>query len=244
VKLLISVRSIDEALVAARHADLVDMKEPNAGALGALPLADIADIVTTLRARHPRLRLSATVGDPHGPAATGPAGDQATAALLDRVIETARCGVDDVKVGLGPADAPWAEALARLATRGLPGGAQIVPVLLADHGVPDRLASVCLALPFAALMLDTQDKSRGSLLLQRSPAELERFVRSVRQHGRQAGLAGSLQIDDLAALRATGCDLAGFRGAVCAVDRRGVLDAGKVEALRRRRDRECWAAAA
>ena len=229
MKLLVSVRNVAEAMTAAAHgADLIDLKEPQAGALGALQLADIEAIVVALRAKHPHLRISATVGDVHD----GPS------ALIQRVLQTAACGVDDVKVGLTPDDTTLLHALGALAATGLPQGTQIVPVLLADHGVPTSMAERCHALPFAAVMLDTQEKSRGSLLDQRSASELRRFVAAAQARGRMAGLAGSLRIADLPALIASGCDFAGFRGAVCVGDRRHALDASLVSALCRARDRE------
>lgn len=227
MKLLVSVRSLAEARLAAMHgADLIDMKEPQAGALGALPLASIEAIVRGLRVAHPTLRLSATVGD--GPAAQD---DASIAAVLHRVAQTAACGVDDVKVGIAPGEHELLAQLGMLAAAGLPHGAQIVPVLLADDGVPAELLARACRLPFGALMLDTQDKPRGSLVARRAPAELRAFVAMAHEHGRLAGLAGSLRQDDLPALHATHCDFAGFRGAVCHGDRRGELDAQRVAAL-------------
>jgi (5-formylfuran-3-yl)methyl phosphate synthase len=227
MKLLVSVRTIDEALAAAEHgADLIDLKEPQAGALGALPLADIRAIVRVLRVRHPRLRLSATVGDLHAD----------HDGLLQRVIDTAACGIDDVKVGLTPEDAVLLTKLGALAEAGLPHRAQIVPVLLADRGVPIELVDGCLGLPFAAVMLDTQHKAEGSLVALRPASELSRFVKAVQAHSQWAGIAGSLRREDLPSLFATGCDFAGFRGAVCTHDRRGALEASLVAALRRARD--------
>ena len=52
MKLLVSVRSVEEALLAAEGgADFIDLKEPGAGALGGLPIATIRAIVDALR-RH------------------------------------------------------------------------------------------------------------------------------------------------------------------------------------------------
>lgn len=229
MKLLVSVRTPAEAQAAAEHgADLIDLKEPQAGALGALPLADVAAIVQMLRTGQPRRRVSATVGDEHASAD----------AVLQRVIETAACGVDDVKVGVAPGDALLLQKLGALAEAGLPRAAQIVPVLLADGGVPMALVDRCRGLRFAALMLDTQHKSCGSLLAQRRADELHAFVAAVHAQGRLAGLAGSLRRDDMPALLATGCDFAGFRGAVCAHGRTGALEAQLVAALRHARDHE------
>lgn len=238
MKLLVSVRSLDEARVAAVHgADLIDLKEPREGALGALPLATVAAIVSELRPRHPALRLSATVGDLAGST------EAQIATVLDSVVRMAGCGVDDVKVGIAPGEAALLSALGDLARAGLPGGARAVPVLIADDGVPAALSALACRLPFAAVMLDTQDKSRGSLVARRAPNELREFVATMQRHGRLAGLAGSLRIDDLPALLASGCDFAGFRGAVCAGDRRDALDAGRVAALHRARLRQLERAA-
>ena len=50
MRLLVSVRSVHEALVAARGgADFIDCKEPARGALGDLPMADVRAIVERLR---------------------------------------------------------------------------------------------------------------------------------------------------------------------------------------------------
>ena len=50
MRLLVSVRSADEALVAARGGvDFIDAKEPSRGALGDLPIADVRAIVEHLR---------------------------------------------------------------------------------------------------------------------------------------------------------------------------------------------------
>jgi len=234
MKLLISVRNLDEALAAAEHgADLIDLKEPHAGALGALPPATVAAIVHGLRPRHPALRISATVGDLPGSNAA------LIAEVIDSVVRMAGGGVDDVKVGIAPGESALLAELGTLAQAGLPKGARIVPVLIADDGVGAELLSLACRLPFAAVMLDTQDKSRGSLVARRGAAELRGFVATMHRHGRIAGLAGSLRLADLPALRESGCDFAGFRGAVCGGDRRDALDAGRVEALHRARLAAC-----
>ena len=224
VRLLVSVRDVEEARCAAQAgADLIDLKEPAAGALGALPAERIAAIVAVLRAEHPRARISATVGDL-------PAGE--CAEILARVQRIAACGVDDVKVGVWPGShvqtAALLEALA--ACR-----ASIVPVLVADDGVDAALVEKILRRrAFPALMLDTADKQRGSLLQRVPLATLANFVAAVRLHGALAGLAGSLRIEDAQALRALGPDFAGFRGALTVGARAAALDARLVRQLRRR----------
>jgi len=217
--LLASVRDLDEARDAATGgAALIDLKEPHAGALGAVPLATIREVVRMLREEWPGLRVSATIGDL-------PPDDLAgMVRMADRV---GRCGVDYVKAGIAPGPHA-AGTLARLAA--LPW--QIVPVLLADDGLDPALVRQACMLGFPALMADTADKASGSLLDCVPMAHLKRFVGEARAHGLLAGLAGSLRIGHLPAVLAIAPDIAGFRTALCAGGRTGRLESGRVRAIR------------
>lgn len=224
VRLLASVRDLDEALAAAAAgADFIDLKEPADGALGAVAPEHIARIVPVLRERHPGVRLSATVGDL-------PAGELGP--ILAGVRTVAACGVDYVKVGVWPSPSPGAvnallDALGHAA-------ASIVPVLLVDEGIDEVLVRRALArAAFPALMLDTAEKRRGSLLQRVPLAGLAAFVAEVHARGCMAGLAGSLRLEDAHALLALGPDFAGFRGALTRHDRAGALDPRLVRRLRR-----------
>ncbi len=148
-RLLASVTSETEALLCAHlAADIIDAKNPAAGALGALPHAT----VKAIRARVPRhVPVSATIGDPIDDA-------DATARA---VVAMAATGVDIVKVGLnsGAGTADNLSALARLDLAGV----LLVGVLLADRGVDLDLVKRARDAGFAGLMLDTADKKRGAL---------------------------------------------------------------------------------
>ena len=64
MKLLVSVRNVEEALLAADGgADFIDLKEPGRGALGGLPIATIREIAGALRRHGSGLDISATIGD-------------------------------------------------------------------------------------------------------------------------------------------------------------------------------------
>jgi uncharacterized protein (UPF0264 family) len=217
MRLLVSVRSVDEALLAATAgADFIDLKEPSAGALGALPQATARAVVAALCGLPRRPLISATVGD-FDPAAVAP--------VLERVAPTAACGVDYVKVGIAPGAY---ELLAALAC----SAAVVVPVLIADAGVDEATLAQALQGPFPALMLDTQDKRGGSLLARLDDATLHGFVARCRAAGKLAGLAGALREDDLPRLRVLAPDFAGFRSAVCSGPRTAALDPARVRALR------------
>ena len=224
VRLLVSVRNVEEALgAAAAGADFIDLKEPADGALGALPVERIVAVVAALRARHPEARISATVGD----LAPGRRGE-----ILARVRRVASCGVHYVKVGLWPGSPAQTSAL----VAGLAAcKASIVPVLVADAGIdPALVEDVLQRRAFAGLMLDTADKQQGSLLQRVPLAGLAHFVAAVRSQGAMAGLAGSLRLQDAEALRALGPDFAGFRGALTVGERAAALDVRLVRQLRRR----------
>jgi (5-formylfuran-3-yl)methyl phosphate synthase len=220
MRMLVSVRDVSEALAAAQAgADFIDLKDPAVGALGGLGAVRIAPIVAALRACHPALPISATIGD---------VAPTQIDEVLRRVAEVAACGVDYVKVGVAPGGEPLLAALADCA-------AQVVPVILADAGVDMRLVEAALAHGvFPALMLDTADKGAGSLVERLPPAALFAFVAAARRHACLSGLAGALRGVDLPALREIAPDFAGFRSAVCDGPRDGGLDPVRVRALRSR----------
>jgi len=218
MRMLVSVRDVPEARVAARGgADFIDLKEPRDGALGGLPLATIAAIVRALREQGSRLPISATIGDL-------PMSNRD--AILARVDAVAACGVDYVKVGIERV-APSVEVLDALAA----AGHAIVPVFIADRGLAFEQVDHACSLGFPALMVDTADKLAGSLFDVVTGAELRRFVSTVRSSGALVGLAGALRRPQLAALHALAPDFAGFRSAVCAGDRSGELDPERLRAL-------------
>jgi uncharacterized protein (UPF0264 family) len=225
VQLLVSVRDVAEAVEAAHSgADFIDLKEPADGALGALPPEQIAPIVSLLRARRPRVRVSATVGD---------LAPQQRDEILRRVRRVASCGVDYVKVGLWPAASRRAALALLEALAACP--ASVVPVLVADGGIEAELLEAALQHgTFPAVMVDTADKRRGSLLQRVPLAALADFIAAVRARGALAGLAGSLRLEDAATLRSLAPDFAGFRGAVTRGDRTAALDPRLVRLLRRR----------
>lgn len=224
--LLASVADPDELIVAAEGgADILDLKDPTAGALGAWRPEQIARAVALARSRSIRPPLSATIGDlPMVPAL-----------VAARVAETRACGVDYVKVGLFSAGDPTGciAALAPEARR----GARVVAVLFADLW-PDaeslgRLLAEAARAGLAGAMLDTAGKDAGGLLRHKTLREVARFVDDARDLGLLTGLAGSLGLADIPALLPLGPDYLGFRTALCrGADRRGTLAPAALAAVR------------
>jgi uncharacterized protein (UPF0264 family) len=215
--LLASVRSVDEALDAAQAgADVIDLKEPRAGALGGVATDDIKRIVRALRARYAVRPISATIGD---------LPNDALDEMTSRVLDVASSGVDYVKVGVAPG--PRAAACLRhLAS--LP--ATVVPVLLADDGIERSLVTLAAQLGFVALVFDTAKKDGRTLFDCVDTATLAPCLSQARSRGMMTALAGSLGWRDLERIRALAPDIAGLRGALCDErdGRTGRLDAFRV----------------
>jgi len=224
MKLLVSVVDADEArAAAAAGADIVDVKNPAEGSLGA-PAPDVIERVRA--AVGPEIPVSVAIGDmPNLPG---------TAALA--ALGAARSGATFVKVGLwGSATVPDAVALLR-AVRLAAADAVVVAGAYADARrvapeplAPELLPSVASMAGVKWCLLDTAVKDGRGLFDWISP---DAFVANAHDLGLQVALAGALRAEDLPAARASGADVAGVRSAAC-VDgvRSGPLDAERVRAL-------------
>ena len=220
--LLASVATLDEMRTAlAAGVDILDLKNPAEGALGAWAPDALAEAVALWHAAGAPGSLSATVGD-------HPLEPDVLRAAAER---TASSGVPLVKIGFALGDGtrlpPVLDAL-RPVTR----ETRLIAVLFADQA-PD-LATVPLfaAARFHGVMLDTADKAAGGLLSHMGVATLARFVASARAEGLLTGLAGSLKIADIAPLAALRPHYLGFRGALCAEGRTSALDPARLAAVR------------
>ena len=215
--MLTSVLSRAEAEIALeRGADIIDCKDSMRGALGALPLRDVADIVAAVNGRRP---VSTVVELPHDVS-------HARAAIE----AAAATGVEFVKFALPltPDAQEIIDELAPLAAR-----IRLVAVLFADldpdFGVLPSLARA----GFHGAMLDTAHKGKGRLLDCMSVGVLADFVGRCRALGLKAGLAGSLEAPDAPRMLVLRPDVLGFRGALCeAGDRRHTLAPDAVTLIR------------
>ncbi|MHB1231899.1 MAG: (5-formylfuran-3-yl)methyl phosphate synthase [Burkholderiales bacterium] len=200
--MLASVATPAEAeIVLAEAVDIIDLKNPDKGALGNLPFVTISRIVRQVNGARP---VSATIGDLL---------DMDPRTVCERVRRTADTGVDFVKVGLFPASslAACVDALGNEAQR----GTRLVAVLLADLAPPMQILHALSAHGFTGAMLDTAGKHQGSLTSVMALSALEQFVKHTRDLGLLSGLAGSLRLPDIAPLSALAPDYLGFRGALC-----------------------------
>lgn len=220
-KMLASVSSLEEALFIQDYdVDIIDLKQPARGALGALAVSEVAKIVATLNGRH---SVSATVGDL-------PMLPDCVYAAVEAMAAT---GVDYVKIGFFPGGDWWACLNNLSVVTGQ--SVALIAVLFADTRPDFAWIQALQQAGFTGVMLDTMNKSAGSLTRHMSLEQLQLFVQIAKTAGLTTGLAGSLKESDIPELLPLQADYLGFRGALCKQhERTAALDADRIRQLRRR----------
>jgi uncharacterized protein (UPF0264 family) len=214
---LASVRDQAEAeLALGAGADIIDLKNPGEGALGALAPETIARCVERVAGRRP---VSATIGDL-----------PLTGEIARRTIRaTAALGVDFVKAGLFPGED--GKALASLEREA--AGTRLILVLFADALPAFDAIAAAAAIGAAGVMFDTLGKGASALPDHVPPPALAEPIARARASGLTVGLAGSLGTRHIPGLLALEPDVLGFRGALCrGGDREQPLDPDRVAAIR------------
>ena len=251
--LLASVRSVEEAISAlAGGADLLDVKEPREGSLGAAPPAALRAIVSI---RDAGVDPWAGDGSPWQPAdEPGPQPRKAavSAALGDApylpgtlalaAAGAAGCGVDIVKFGLhGVRDHGEAVALIRAVVEGARSVSPRVRVVAAAYADAARIGSLPPALLVRACeaggadgcLIDTAIKDGTTLLDHLDAGALSLIARDARGRGLFCALAGSIGHEELPEILKADPDLIGARTSLCDGGRQGALRSDRVAAFRR-----------
>lgn len=199
-QLLISVKSLEEALV-ARYADVdvIDLKDPSVGAMGALDVGIVSQVVQEINGA---ALISATVGEGH----------ETVEALVGDIALYAGLGVDVVKMGVSELflQKTFFTEMHKLATQGI----QLVAVFFADKPLDLSLVIALQKSGFYGAMLDTQVK-QSSLLDVQSMDMLKRFTALCERHQLVSGLAGSVNKNHLGDLLMLNPAFIGLRGGVC-----------------------------
>lgn len=219
-QLLISVTNIEEAQIALDNgADIIDLKDPSAGALGALPLVQIKTIVAYVNSQKP---VSATIGDL--PMQPDP--------ILQQVALLANAKVDIIKIGFFDTDDYQAclDVLQNITQT----GTKLIAVLFAENTYSASLIGAIKQAGFIGVMLDTVNKNGLTLMDYYSEEQRKKFAQGVFEYGLSFGLAGSLKLQHIALAKEINPTYMGFRGGVCAEDQRELsLDVEKIRAIRK-----------
>lgn len=212
MKLLISPINEAEAKEAiAGGADIIDVKNPLEGALG----ANYPWVIRNIKQLTPKpLEVSCAIGD--APNLPG------TISLA--AFGAAALGVDYVKVGLfGVKTVEEAVFLLKQVTKAVKDSNSAVKVVAAGYADAKKIGAIDPTLiPEIAhqasadiAMLDTATKNGTNLFTYQTRAQLKGFVDVAHSFGLQAALAGSLRKQDIPTVYSLGTDIAGFRGAAC-----------------------------
>ncbi|WP_292394001.1 (5-formylfuran-3-yl)methyl phosphate synthase [Methanoculleus sp. UBA303] len=222
MQLLVSPSSIEEAR-SSLSADIIDVKKPSEGSLGA-NFPWIIQEIKTLAGNKP---VSAAIGDNEY--------KPGTAALS--AYGAAHAGADYIKVGLMFDGTNRACDVIEAVTTAVKREFPEKYVVIAAYADFQRIGTVS---PFAisslvadagadVAMIDTGIKDGKSLFEFMDEETLTRFAEQNRELGLQTALAGSLKFEDLGALKRIDPEIIGVRGMVCGGDRSTTIRTELVE---------------
>lgn len=229
--LLVSVRSAAEALAAlAGGADVIDVKEPSQGSLGAADDEAISDVVRAVAGRAPVSTALGELVDLLG----SQKGDIART-LVDGVslFKTGLCGCGS----LHDWQTHWQHAIDTLRSTSSSHDAQAVAVVYADWHVaqspsPHDVLTAAIQCRSPALLVDTWDKSGGTLFDHWPAGDLQDFVTQVQSHNISVVLAGSLTSRNVTTAAQLAPNLVAVRTAACEGGRTGTISEKRVRELK------------
>ncbi|MDD1692309.1 MAG: (5-formylfuran-3-yl)methyl phosphate synthase [Methanoregula sp.] len=215
MQLLVSPSTIDEAKRSAA-ADIIDVKNPSEGSLGANFPWVIREI-KTLSSKP----LSAAIGDfDYKP------GGAALAAY-----GAACAGADYVKIGLAFSGREKARDVIGAVVKAVKEEFPCKYVVIAAYSDYQRMHSISPfeMAPLAAdcgadvAMVDTGIKDRQSTFAFMNEDQLRSFAQTNKKLGLRTALAGALKFEDMEALKRINPDIIGVRGMVCGGDRNATV---------------------
>ncbi|MDK2915891.1 MAG: (5-formylfuran-3-yl)methyl phosphate synthase [Euryarchaeota archaeon] len=222
MQLLVSPSSIEEAR-SSLSADIIDVKKPSEGSLG----ANFPWIIRAIKDIAGKKPVSAAIGDNEY--------KPGTAALS--AYGAAHAGADYIKVGLmfdGEDRAREViEAVTAAVKREFPEKYVVIAAYadFARMGTISPLVISSLVADAGAdiAMIDTGIKDGKGLFDFMDEETLNQFTERNRELGLQTALAGSLKFEDLDALKRIDPEIIGVRGMVCGGDRSTAIRAELVE---------------
>ncbi len=228
MKLLVSPVNKEEAIIASKGgADIVDVKNPKEGSLGANFPWIIKEIKEAVNGKQP---ISATIGDFNY--------KPGTAALA--AFGAAVAGADYIKVGLYDIQTrEQALELLTKITRAVKDYDSTKKIVASGYSDYKRINSISpLLLPAVAaeagadvVMVDTAIKDGKSTFEFMDEKELKKFTDLAHKYGLENAIAGSLRFEDLPMLERIRPDIIGVRGMVCGGDRKTAIRRELVEKL-------------
>ncbi|MCL7412465.1 MAG: (5-formylfuran-3-yl)methyl phosphate synthase [ANME-2 cluster archaeon] len=229
MKLLVSPINREEAKAAANGgADIIDVKNPKEGSLGAnFPwiIRSVKEAISSIRP------ISATIGDLNYKPGT------ASLASLGAAVS----GADYIKLGLYDIQTrEQALDMSEHVVRSVKDYDPTKKVVISGYSDYKRinsipvsdLPSVCAESGADVVMMDTGIKDGRSTFEFMTNAELSSFINSAHDLGLETAIAGTIKFEDIDALNQLGPDIIGVRGCVCGGDRTSSIQQHLVEELK------------
>jgi uncharacterized protein (UPF0264 family) len=212
LKLLISPINEKEAREAiAGGADIIDVKNPKEGALG----ANFPWVIKRIKeVSHSKLEVSCTLGEV----------GNFPGSLSLAALGAASLGVNYIKVGLYGIKTPQeAIFLLQNVRRAAKNCNSQIRVAVAGYADAEKIGAIDpLLIPEIAhksqvdvAMIDTSIKDGKNLFDYLTVEQLRKFVDTAHSFGLEAALAGSLGAEQLPVVYRLDADIAGLRGAAC-----------------------------
>jgi uncharacterized protein (UPF0264 family) len=234
MKLLVSPVNVEEANICKLGgADIIDVKNPKEGSLG----ANFPWMIKAVKNTAGVIDVSATIGDFNFKPGT------ASLAALGAAV----AGADYIKVGLY--DIQTREQAMEMLTNIVRSvkeydvNKKVVASGYSDYKrinsiSPFELPAIGEAAGVDIVMMDTGIKDGRSTFEFLNDEELKDFVTSAKDHGLQTALAGTIKFEDIPSLKIISPDIIGVRGCVCGGDRNSSIRKELVEKLRKEINRK------
>ncbi len=222
MQLLVSPSSIEEAR-SSLSADIIDVKKPSEGSLG----ANFPWVIQEIKKIAGKKPVSAAIGD----------NEYKPGTAAQSAYGAAHAGADFIKVGLKFDGIDHAreviEAVTTAVKRDFPEKSVVIAAY-ADFQRMGTISPLVISQMVAdagadVAMIDTGIKDGRSAFEFMDEVALIQFVEQNRELGLQTAIAGSLKFEDLDAVKRIGPDIIGVRGMVCGGDRSATIRAELVE---------------
>lgn len=213
-QLLISVKNVEETLIALESGvDIIDLKDPNIGALGALDIETSREILQKvhqyklLSHQQTFALTSATVGENHATLNN----------LINEIDARVKIGIDIIKISVSSLLSDTGSFVDDQLMTHISSSKQVkfIAVFFADQSVDLTLLKKLKHHGFYGAMIDTH-KKQPNLLEICTSSTLQMFTQECHKNDLKSGLAGSLKPQHVEALAAINPSYIGFRGGVCA----------------------------
>jgi len=252
MQLLVSVRNVEEALIAAEFgADIVDIKDPDAGPLGFAGATTIADIVTVIGRRVP---VSAALGECSDWLTSSAVADFPTDVMAElQFLKLGLAGLQTPTAALSCAvsdladlqteaasswETQWSDVRQRFVSASKDSATNIrrpawVAVAYADAAraaapSPPEVLEAGFQSGCSTLLIDTFCKDGRGTLCWLEEDEVIDLRTKAHQYGMKFALAGQLSSHDLPAVCRIRPDIFAVRGAVCAGNNRRSAISGEL----------------